>query len=521
MPPDDSRRRRAERSLLDFEGEYLAHFHTEPCGTVHIELCDELDTALLPGQRLVGALPREHAKTTHGTVSLGVYAICTRKKKYIRIWGANEAEAKAKLNNIMLELESNAALKADYGDEIKPMLDSKGSPVKATDTEVVFKNGVKIHALPFLGKARGMLFRGKRPDLDIIDDPEDDTTVVSKEWRKKATGWVNKALLNSLDSKTGSLVWLGTILHFDSLLANLLNPKVKGEKPAPQWRRMFKTAIIVKEGHGLWDKDEQGQWINTPLWPERWPMNKLHAKYLEIGVFEFQSEFMNNPLDPESQIFRRGMFKRYNFDLLESKDGRWWLPAPPIPGRATDSKLKPLEVFEVADLAMEVGVDHDHSAYMIVGSMWLTDMEAPLVFILHCSREKISIGQQAARITALYRTWKPSRIGLGKQTGGHMMKSQALEKGLPMTEVPEIDSKHARITAGAGFVERGLVYVPADAPWLEDFFSEAENYNGAKKKPQDDQLDCLAHAIYLCTLRSGILIYRSRHKRKALKASNF
>lgn len=495
--PNLARRKYAETGLYAFGDAYFQHYFTEPCGEFHKELCRNLELALRPLGRLVGAIPREHTKSSWGTVILAICAACRRLKckpvgrktvgPYIRIWSATEQEAKQKLENIRVEFESNQALKDDYGQDIEPMKEASGAPVRWNDLGLLLNNGVLIESRVFLTKARGMRYRNIRPSIDILDDPENDSDVENKKWRDRATNWVNTALLNGLDSETGSLIWLGTILHRDSVLMRVLKP-ARGEKA--DWIRMNRRAI---------EKDENGD--PRALWPERWPLKKLQLKKMEIGSLAFAKEYLNDPVDPDAQRFKREWYRTFDLGKLEWKDGVWTLPDPFGAGR------RALYTVLTCDPAIGEDRHHDYSAYGVIGAMWHPERATPLRFILHIERARIGPLGQIQRITSLYERWHPTRIGIEKYAAGQVFGPQALQSGLPVVPIGgDNASKHRRIDASAIPVENGWVYLPDGAAWVEDYLEEAESYPSGE---HDDQLDVVAYAMDLTAGQRGDCFYSS------------
>ena len=110
------------------------------------------------------------------------------------------------------EFESNEKIKAFYGKLTTP---------KWSEGEIV-ANGVMIKSLGAGMKVRGLKYRENRPDLVICDDLENDEAGENKDRREKFERWFTGALIPSM-SKDGRIIVIGTILHFDSLLAKLLD----------------------------------------------------------------------------------------------------------------------------------------------------------------------------------------------------------------------------------------------------------------------------------------------------------
>ena len=70
-------------------------------------------------------------------------------------------------------------------------------------------------------KIRGRRHRNWRPDLLVLDDIENDENVNTPEQRRKLDSWFKKAVSKCGDTYT-DIMYIGTVLHYDSLLANTL-----------------------------------------------------------------------------------------------------------------------------------------------------------------------------------------------------------------------------------------------------------------------------------------------------------
>jgi hypothetical protein len=107
--------------------------------------------------------------------------------------------------------------------------------------------------------------RESRPDLIICDDLENDEHVQTPEQRTKAADWFNRAVVPALDPRTGTLLVTGTVLHFDTLLV----------------KRLALDDIYLTRRYAAIQPDE------TPLWPERFPLEKLAQIKRQVGSLAF------------------------------------------------------------------------------------------------------------------------------------------------------------------------------------------------------------------------------------------
>jgi hypothetical protein len=218
----------------------------KPIPQVHLELWEEF---CCDHPKVADAAPRGHAKSTAITHAALLTAVLLRWKSFVLLVSDTEAQAIEFLGDIKSELTGNQTLRDMF--EIKRVL-------KDTETNVIceFKDGeqFRIVAKGSMQKVRGLKWRGKRPDLIVGDDLENDEIVMNPERREKFRRWFLNALI-PCGSDTCSIRIVGTILHSDSMLQRLLED--------PTWRTK------VYEAH---NND-----FSEILWPEQYPRERLEA----------------------------------------------------------------------------------------------------------------------------------------------------------------------------------------------------------------------------------------------------
>lgn len=242
--------------------------------------------------RLGIAAPRNHAKSTVVTFFYVLWCALFKKKKNIVIISSSEDMAIRFLRRIKEELEFNSMLHYLFGMQ---------KAEKWSETEIILANGVVIHARGRGAQLRGLISGANRPDLIICDDIEDDELVRSEIRRQDLESWFNGTVMPTLTPRVGQLVLIGTILHQDSLLNNVLTKYNE-----------FKTAKFA----ALLPNDE-------PLWPERFSQADLHKIREDLtarGQLEkFYMEYMNDPVPQEAAIFDLKTFRFYDPNALPAK----------------------------------------------------------------------------------------------------------------------------------------------------------------------------------------------------------
>jgi hypothetical protein len=140
-------------------------------------------------------------------------------------------------------------------------------------------------------KIRGAMWKGKRPNLIVCDDMEDDEQVENKDRRTKFRKWFFRAAKQAL-SKSGKIRIHGTILHEDALLARLQKNKM--------WKMLFFKA------HKSYND------FSELLWPERWTAKDLRDRQIEFeedgDSAGYSQEFLNTPLDNATKYLRKQDF---------------------------------------------------------------------------------------------------------------------------------------------------------------------------------------------------------------------
>jgi len=198
-----------------------AHFNLKP-SPMHVEIFDLLQKGTEErGLRLAVAAPRGHAKSTIASVAYILWCICYQKEQFIYLISHTLDQAADNLSHIKRELTDNARLLEDFPEVCEPPGSFVGAPRWRKD-EIITRNDVKVTALGAEKKIRGRRHKQHRPSLIILDDVENEEEVRSADQRRFKQEWFNKSVLKAGCSTTNVVV-VGTVLHYDSLLAGLLS----------------------------------------------------------------------------------------------------------------------------------------------------------------------------------------------------------------------------------------------------------------------------------------------------------
>ena len=170
----------------------------------------------------------------------------------------------------------------------------------------------------------------------MLDDVENDENVRTKEQRDKLDNWFKKAVSKAGDDYT-DIIYIGTLLHYDSLLANtLVNPDYASIKYKAvisfstasalwdQWEALFTD--LTDENHkatalAFFQQHREAMLAGTEvLWEEKLSYYDLMVMRVSEGEAAFNSEEQNEPINPDDCIFVKEWFDYYNEAELSFRD---------------------------------------------------------------------------------------------------------------------------------------------------------------------------------------------------------
>lgn len=365
------RRQLAAFDLSYFGRAYLPHFFIRKSPQFHEELdniwtnsvmkgldpyTDKKRISREDGSRNAMAAPRGHAKSTNFTFKDTMHSILYEYKHYPIIISDSSDQAEGFLDDIKTELESNYNIIQDFGE-------LKGDKVWRTGV-ILTKTGIKVEALGSGKKIRGRRHRAWRPDLLVLDDIENDENVMTPEQRRKLSSWFYKAVSKAGDTYT-DIMYIGTILHYDSLLSNVLkNPSYK--------TKVYQAVISEADNRALWEEWEaiynnlfdpeheenadafykaheaEMKAGSKVLWEEKWSYRDLRQMRITEGEASFNSEMQNNPIDPENADFKEEWFDYYEDGSVDFTDRRFVLIGANDPSLGKNKKADTSSIISLA-----------------------------------------------------------------------------------------------------------------------------------------------------------------------------
>lgn len=306
-----NRIKQCEVSLKDFALTYFQHYFYVGFSSMHLELFDTIQRAVESGvpDRIVRAAPRGNAKSTIISFVTVLWCALYHKKHYILLISDTSSQADTFLMAIKHEFEENKLLSNDFGNLFGAVWNT---------SDIILSNDCRITALGAGKRVRGRRYRQYRPDLIICDDMENDENVMSADHRKKTKDWFTKALSKAGDENTDIFV-IGTIIHYDSLLASLLKNPIYDSKiyraviswsNSPKWDQWEalitnlddKDRIETAKQYYLEHEQEMVEGTQV-LWEIKEDYYNLMVQRVADGPAAFSSEKQNEPLADDDRYF--------------------------------------------------------------------------------------------------------------------------------------------------------------------------------------------------------------------------
>ena len=319
--------------------------------------------------------------------------------------------------------------------------------------EVAYHNAptVRIEAYGKGAAVRGLSWGAKRPDLVIIDDPQDQEdasseTVTAGDW----------------DCFLSDVYFLGQASRIFIIGNNL------GERCIMEciMRNNTRLKFTVNKIPII---DENGK----SAWPEKWPLQAIEKEREEFAVLgKTDLWYMNKMcecISPLSQKFKREYFKYYD--------------------RVPD--LHGMNVYTAVDLAVSQKVNADYSAIVTVGVN-----SAGHWFVLDVEYGRYDPSTTMDAIFSAVQKWRPLAVGIEmvayQSALQHFLEKEMPQRGIffRITPLKAEKKKELRIDAIQPRFSIGSVWFKSQAVWLPEIESELLAYpHGAR----DDVIDALAY----------------------------
>ena len=438
---------KGKKSLVDFYRIFLSddHNYVKPA-KFHYTVSDIL---LKEKRHFAIEAFRESGKSEYVLRAYPLYCLTypKRDRAYIVIIKQNQTLASQKLKEIAGEYLANPNLQIFFEKVIE---ESK----KAFEIKTTEGFNIRIEAYGKGSAVRGLNWNGKRPNIVIIDDPQDHEDAISDTILEKDWDW----FLSDVN-------FLGKYTRI-FMIGNNLGEKCLIERVIENAESLnFSTLRIPAI-------DEKGQ----PTWPEKFSLEELEEEkraYKQAGKLDlWLRERMCIALSDETRVFKREYFKYYSPNEVKKL-------------------IDESDIYITVDLAISEKNTADYTA-IVVNAV----NSANHWFILDVVYGRFNPSETIDHIFRLVRKYNPVAVGIEK-----VAYQSALEHFL-IKEMPRRNiffnieplkadkQKEIRIKALEPRFKAGTIWFPDIADWLPEM--EAELLSFPKGK-HDDLIDALAY----------------------------
>jgi predicted phage terminase large subunit-like protein len=304
---------------------------------------------------------------------------------------------------------------------------------------------------------------GRGGQIIVIDDPvKNDAEVRSKPARDKLWSWFWTDVYTRLmpyQNGPGAIIMIMTRRHEDDILGRLIKDDEKGIGEG--WTRLVLKALAEED-------DPLGRKKGEALWESRYPaeeLRKMQSNPVRRRVFD--SLYQQNPSPETGEFFQDEWWQYYD-------------TPPPLEG---------LSLYVCSDYATKEG-EGDYTVHGLFG----IDAD-DRAYLLRLWREQTTSYHWVEALIDMVESVKPHSV-MGVEEQGQILRSVGpfLEKRMRERKVSwyreqktSVKDKASRARAIQGRVQQGLVYLPANAPYLADLQDEMRRFPGPAE--HDDIVD--------------------------------
>ena len=434
---------RALNSLVAFREEFIpAKEDVEPAA-----FHEEWSEILLRGKgNFAIEAFRESAKTQIVIRANLLHALTfpQNNRSYLVIICATQTTASKKLQEVSREFLASETMRG----LVSEIRDNSGIAL-----EVHYHTGAKVRIEAY-GKGaavRGLSWGSKRPDLVIIDDPQDEEDARSET-----------VTVNDWDWFLSDVFFLGQSTRI-FMIGNNLGERCIIEQVIQFSKQLNFTTRRIPI------LDENGE----SAWPAKWPVSEIEEERHNAEVLGKTDIWYRNKMcqciSPDSQKFKREYFKYYEMT----------------------PDLSTLNIYTTVDLAISQKVNADYSAIVTVGVN-----SAGHWFVLDVEYGRYDPSTTIDAIFSAVQKWRPLCVGVEavayQAALQHFLGKEMPRRGIffRITPLKADKKKEIRIDNIQPRFAVGTVWFKAGAQWLDKIQSELLAYpHGA----HDDVIDALAY----------------------------
>lgn len=313
-----------------------------------------------------------------------------------------------------------------------------------------------------IATGRGGAVTGRGCDVLIVDDILKADEARSAIVRENAIEFYRASLLSRFNNRAeGKVIIVQQRLHEDDLAGYVLS---KGGFVHLNLPAIADEVITLDLGFGEVHRFEPGDLLD----PIRLAQEELDRQRTEMGPIAFNSQYMQNPILPGGNIIKMEAFETYS---------------------GTYPRSKYLHVVQSWDTAFDAEAAHDYSVCLTFG---FRDGKWDLIDVF---RRKMRYPDLKAAVIRMQKEFKADAVVIERASSGEPLLQELRADGkLPKCwhGLTPKEDKETRVWAITTKLEKGLIRLPDEAPWLADFKHELKGFPNTR---YDDQVDALSQFV--------------------------
>ncbi len=306
----------------------------------------------------------------------------------------------------------------------------------------------------------GGAITGESLNLGVVDDPVKGREQAGSETiRDKIWDWFTDDFFTRFSDEKSGLLCILTRWHLDDPIGRLLAAD---------------KSVKVLSYPALAVKDEPHRREGEALFPEHKSKAFLLERKAIMAASSWESLYQQNPIVTGGEIFKGAEFIRYSV-----------LPL-----------LKYRKIY--ADTAQKTAEANDYSVFQC----WGLGMDGR-IYLIDQIRGKWEAPDLRRRAIDFWNKHKETGFESAlrkmmiedKSSGTGLVQDIRKAGSIPVEGLQRNKDKYTRAMDAVPYIESGLVCIPENAEWVNDFISECEAFTANGSHKHDDQIDPMMDAI--------------------------
>jgi hypothetical protein len=243
-----------------------------------------------------------------------------------------------------------------------------------------------------------------------------------------------------------------------------------------------------------------------PIFPEEFTMTRLEALRVRFGTRAYSAHYLNEPLTEEECSFRVSWLPRYRLNKKSfgmNQDGnpiqKTVIEMISKDGQSVQEDVEVSTLERLLILDPNHGGEHGRARHAVIVVGWRREQGKKKIYLLECWAKAVShdtmIGE-AAKMAARWHVQKFYVETIAGQDGWLFYFERDLREKLPQTVILSLPkergagAKERRIMSMSALYERGQVIVRNSGGGVEEFLKEYEQHPQARTV---DLLDCMGY----------------------------